>query len=291
MSVKTPEEEKNDLVISSGEEDVRQFVQEIRRIPMLSQEQEREIARRCAEGDEDAIRSLVSANLRLVVSIAREYAGRGVPMLDLIQEGSIGLLTAARKFDYTRDFRFSTYATKWIRQGVTRSILNHAGTIRVPVHTAERLRKMAAVREDYLKNNGEEPDNAYLAAQCGVSEERLAEMKRLLPNVVSLDDVTGEDGELQLAGAVSDPEAPQPQVELIRRELEQTVAELLSKLTERQAHVLRLHYGLEDDVCHSQEDIGRMMGVSKERVRQIEQDARAKLRKLGESYGLEDFLS
>ena len=140
------EKDTQPIPVPTDEDDIRQYLREIRQIPRLTVEEERELARRCAQGDEEAIRKMVNANLRLVVSVAKEYAGRGVPLLDLIQEGSIGLLAAARKFDYTRDYRFSTYATKWIRQGVTRCLLNHAGTIRVPVHTAERMRKIQAAQ-------------------------------------------------------------------------------------------------------------------------------------------------
>ena len=180
---------------SAGEDDVSRFLQEIRRYPRLTPEEERELARRCAEGDEDAIRRMVNSNLRLVVSVAREYAGRGVPLLDLIQEGSIGLLVAARKFDYTLDFRFSTYATKWIRQGVTRCLMNHAGLIRVPVHTAERMRKVEATRAALRQEEGEEPTPARIAEKCGISEEKVRELIALMPDVFSLDIPTGEGDE------------------------------------------------------------------------------------------------
>ena len=159
--------------VSAGEDDVRQYLNEIRRYPRLTPEEERELARRCAQGDEDAIRQMVNSNLRLVVSVAREYAGRGVALMDLIQEGSIGLLVAARKFDYTRDYRFSTYATKWIRQGVTRCLLNHGSTIRVPLHTAERMRKIESARTALRQQTGEEPTAAQIAEKCGMPEEKV----------------------------------------------------------------------------------------------------------------------
>ena len=150
-------DQQSDIPVSAGEDDVRQFLREIREYPRLTAEQERDLAKRCAEGDEDAIRQMVNSNLRLVVSIAREYTGRGVALLDLIQEGSIGLLAAARKFDYTMDCRFSTYATKWIRQGVTRCLMNHAGPIRVPLHTAEKIRKIQAARTALRQETGRNP--------------------------------------------------------------------------------------------------------------------------------------
>jgi len=163
MNSTLQEKEMNSAPLG-GEDDVRQYLKEIRSFPRLTPEEERELARRCADGDEEAIRLMVNSNLRLVVSIAREYSGRGVPMLDLIQEGSIGLLAAAKKFDYTLDYRFSTYATKWIRQGVTRCLLNHGALIRVPVHTAERIRKIEQVRTAMLQENGVVPTAAQIAA-------------------------------------------------------------------------------------------------------------------------------
>ncbi len=290
MTSATLEKELN-TPISAGDEDVRQYLSEIRRYPRLTAEEERELARRCAEGDEDAIRRMVNSNLRLVVSVAREYAGRGVPLLDLIQEGSIGLLAAARKFDYTLEFRFSTYATKWIRQGVTRYIQNHGGPIRVPLHTAERIRKVELARAALLQETGEEPDTARIAVKCGIPEDKVKKYLQLAPEVCSLDIPTGEAEEDSLQTLLEDLQAPQPQEELVRRELEQILEELLGELSERQRQVLRLHFGLEDGSCHSLEEIGRMLGISKERVRQIEKQAMEKLHKMGSDLGLEDFLN
>ena len=284
-------EKQTELTVSAGEDDVRQFLREIREFPRLTLEEERDLARRCAEGDEDAIRHMVNSNLRLVVSIAREYAGRGVALLDLIQEGSIGLLVAARKFDYTLEYRFSTYATKWIRQGVTRCLLNHAGLIRVPLHTAERMRKIEMTRNILRQESEEEPSVADIAAASGIPEQKVTELMQLTPEVFSLDIPTGEGEEGSLHTLLEDIQAPQPYEELVRRELEHTMQLLLSTLNDRQQKILRLHFGMEDGVCYSLEEIGKKLGISKERVRQIERQAMDKLQKNGESLGLEDFLN
>lgn len=284
-------EEQTQVPVSAGEDDVRQFLSEIRKFPRLTAEEEKELARRCAAGDEDAIRQMVNSNLRLVVSIAREYAGRGVALLDLIQEGSIGLLAAARKFDYTLDYRFSTYATKWIRQGVTRCLLNHAGTIRVPLHTAERMRKIATVRTALRQETGEEPTVGEIAEKSGISENKVEELLQLSPDICSLDSAVGEEEDGTLGNLVGDTQSPQPYEELVRQELEKTLNRLLATLNARQQKILRLHFGMEDGTCYSLEEIGKMLGISKERVRQIERQAIEKLQKNGASFGLEDFLN
>ena len=282
---------EKDTHLSTGEDDVRQFLSEIREYPRLTVEEERSLARLCAEGNEDAIRHMVSSNLRLVVSIAREYAGRGVALLDLIQEGSIGLLVAARKFDYTLDYRFSTYATKWIRQGVTRCLMNHAGLIRVPLHTAERMRKVDVTRSALRQETGEEPTAAQIAQRCGIPESKVRQLLELIPEVFSMDIPTGDGEEGSLRALLEDVQAPQPYEELVRRELEHTIHTLLSTLNERQQKILRLHYGMEDGSCYSFDEIGKMLGISKERARQIERQAMEKLQKNGTSFGLEDFLN
>ncbi len=284
-------DKQTDTPVSAGEDDVRQFLREIREYPRLTPEEERDLAKRCAAGDEDAIRQMVNSNLRLVVSVAREYAGRGVGLLDLIQEGSIGLLAAARKFDYTRDYRFSTYATKWIRQGVTRCLMNHAGPIRVPLHTAERIRKIQMAETALRQENGEEPTVDQVAQRSGLPRDKVLELKKLMPDVCSLDVPVGADEDGALQSLVEDIQAPQPYETLVRQELEHTLDTLLSTLTSRQQEILRLHFGMEDGTSYSLEDIGKRLGISKERVRQIERQAMEKLQKNGASLGLEDFLN
>lgn len=274
----------------AGEDDVRRYLNEIRQFPRLTPEQERDLAQRCAQGDEDAIRQMVDSNLRLVVSVAKEYAGRGVPLLDLIQEGSIGLLAAARKFDHTLELRFSTYATKWIRQGVTRCLMNHTGMIRVPLHTAERMRKVMAVKHALQQELEEEPTVAQIAERSAIPADKVEKLLRLIPETCSLDAPTGEE-DATLGILLEDVHAPQPQEQLVREELTQTMERLMSMLTDRQRQVLRLHFGMEDGICYSLERIGDMLGVSKERARQIERQAMEKLKKHGASLGLEDFLN
>lgn len=283
--------EKQEIPVSHGEDEVQQYLQQIRTIPRLTSDEERELAKLCAAGDDDAIRKMVSANLRLVVSVAREYAGRGVPLLDLIQEGSIGLLIAAKKFDYTLQYRFSTYATKWIRQGVSRSILNHAGLIRVPVHTSERIRKVLSARTALQQELERKPELEEIADKCGISAKKVKEYLSLVPEVCSLDAPAGENEEGTLQLLLEDLQAPQPQEELVRRELEQTMDALLGQLPERQRLLLRLRFGMEDDICYSLEAIGEKLGVSKERARQLERQAIDKLHQMGVELGLEDFLN
>ena len=274
----------------AGEEDVSQYLREIRSFPRLTQEAERELARRCAAGDEEAIRAMVSSNLRLVVSVAKEYAGRGVPLMDLIQEGSIGLLAAAKKFDYTLDYRFSTYATKWIRQGVTRSLFNHGAMIRIPVHTAERIRKIEQTKALLLQEKGEEPTVAQIAERCEMPEEKVVALMQRSPEICSLDAPMGDD-DGTLALLLEDVLSRKPYEELVHEELLQTMDSLMAALNERQQQILRLHFGMDDGVCHSLEEIGSMLGISKERARQIEKQAMEKLQKLGADMGLEDFLN
>ena len=265
------------------EEDMHQFMEEVRSIPLLSPQQERELAYRSAEGDEEAIRHLVNANLRLVVAIARRYYSGTVPMLDLIQEGSIGLLTAARKFDYTKEVRFSTYATKWIRQGVIRCLMA-SNPIRVPAHTAELIRRVNEAQAALRQELGREPELEEVAYHCDMPIEKVKRLLQLQPKTCSLD-APEED-----ASAVVAPRATQPHQQLVREELIRIIEQLLSQLTLRQQQVLRLRFGMVDGKYYSLEQIGITLGISKERARQIEKEATAKLKILGSHIGLEDFL-
>ena len=277
--------------ISMGEDDIRQLLHEIRNVPMLSAQQEQDLAKRCAEGDQNAVKEMVKANLRLVVSVAKEYAGRGVPLLDLIQEGSIGLLTAAKKFDYTLEYRFSTYATKWIRQGVTRCITDHSSLIRIPAYTAERMRKVLQAKALLTQETGREPTDAEIATHCDLTAERVRQLLDWNPETCSLDAPAGGDGEDSFGSLLKDRLSPEPHEQLVREELSRTMDVLLSMLTERQRMVLRLHFGMEDGICYSLEQISIRFGVSKERIRQIERQAMDRLKELGASFGLEDFLN
>ena len=282
---------ERNATINTGENDVSQFLSEVNRIPRLTPEEEWELAKKCAQGDENAIRRMVGANLRLVISVAREYAGQGVPLLDLIQEGSIGLISAAKKFDYKKNFRFSTYATKWIRQGVTRCLLNHAGIIRVPTYTGERMRKIDSVRRAFRQKEGREPSLDELSMLSGIPANKIQEITLLAPDVASLDATVGEEDGSTLALLLEDDQSVQPYQKLVRMELEQNINALMEKLSPRQRRIIRLHFGMEDGKCYSLEEIGKILGISKERVRQIERQAMDILQQNGSSLGLEDYLN
>ncbi len=269
-------------------DDVRQYLREIGQYPLLTPQEERELAQRCAAGDEEAIRKMVNSNLRLVVSVAREYAGRGVPLLDLIQEGSIGLMAAAKRFDYTLDFRFSTYATKWIRQGIHRC-LSGLGLIRVPANTLDKMRKLQYARTALMQETGGEPTVAQIAEKCGMEEEKARKLLRLSPETCSLDAPVGEE-DSTLSALLENVHAEQPYEKVVRDELDHSMEELLSELEPRQRQLLRLRFGMEDGICYSLDQIGRMLGISKERARQVEKQSMEKLHKLGSLMGLEDFL-
>ncbi len=278
---------EKDVPVSAGE-DVTQYLRDIRQFPLLSQQEEKELAKRCAAGDEDAIRRMVNSNLRLVVSVAKGYIGRGAPLLDMIQEGSIGLVTAARKFDPSMDCRFSTYATKWIRQGVGRCVMEHAGLIRIPRHTADKIKKLLQARRQ-LQQSGQSVELEKIAQISGIPPKKAEELLKLLPEVWSLDAPAGEeDSALQLL--LEDAQAPEPQEEMIRQEMKRVLEEMLQLLTPRQQQVLRLRFGLDGGECCSLERTGEILGISKERARQLEHSAVDKLQKLGTGFGLVDFL-
>lgn len=273
----------------ANEDAFQLYLNEIKQFPLLTAEEEKLLAQRCAQQDEEAIRRMATCNLRLVVSVAKEYADSGVPLLDLIQEGAIGLLKAVQKFDYTLDFRFSTYATKWIRQGITRYISDY-NLIHIPAYTAERITKLYMARDAYISEYGKEPTAQYLSEQCGIPADKVDRLLRMQLRIYSLDAPVGTEEDGSLSGMVEDLQSPQPYEALVRDELAQTMEALLAKLTQRQQQVLRLRFGMEDGVCHSFEEIGKILNISKERARQVEHEAKDKLQKLGAGMGLEEFL-
>lgn len=272
---------------AAGEENIAIFLQELRAYPRLTEQEELELARRCAAGDEEAVRAMVSANLRLVVSIARRYYNGAVPLLDLIQEGAIGLLTAARKFDFTRQVRFSTYAAQWIRQGVLRYAMNNGDPIRVPAHTAELIRRVVFARDALTQQLRREPELSQIAAQVQLPEEKVLQLLQMQRKTFSLEEQCWEE---ETEPGIEDLQAPQPLETLVREELVNTLEQLLSMLPERQQQILRLHFGLDGGRSRSLEEIGLLLGISKERVRQIEKQAMDRLKELGADMGLEDFL-
>ena len=274
-----------------SEDDTAQYLKDIRRYPLLTPEQELEVAKGCARGDEEAIRTMVNSNLRLVVYIAKEYVGKGVPLLDLIQEGSIGLLSAAKKFDHTRECRFAHYASQWIHQGCYRGVLKHSSLIRVPLHTLEKMRKILAVKAALMQESGEEPSIEELAARCEMTAEKVSELLEQLPQVGSIDIPTGENGDDTLQSLLKNAQAPQPEESLVREELKHIMEGLLQKLTDRQQQILRLRFGMDDGVCYSLQQVAQRIGLSKERTRQIESQAIDKLKKLSAGLGLEGFLA
>ena len=271
------------------EEDLTPYLQMIRKYPVLTQEEELELAKGCAAGDENAIRKMVHANLRLVVSIARRYAGRGVATMDLIQEGSIGLLTAARKFDYLKNCKFSTYASPWIKQYINRCILMSAGAIQLPRQKMENIRKLLAASAA-IRQEGEEPEPATLSARTGIPEEQVGQLLELLPKFQSIDAPAGDPEHDALHTLIEDLQAPQPYEMLVRSEMKRTVDTLLGKLELRQRQILQLYFGLEDGTCYTLEEIGAALEISKERTRQIRNQALKKLKALGAELGLEDYL-
>lgn len=267
----------------------QQYLQQIRAIPRLTREEELELAKKCAAGDSDAIRKMVSANLGLVVSVAMKYADRDVPLMDLIQEGSFGLMKAAEKFDYTREIKFSTYADDWIRKYILSCVLDD-GLIPVKGYTATQIRKVLTAKNSLSQELEREAKLEEIAQKSGFSPEEVKKYLSLIPKVCSLDEPAGEDGDTTLQQVLEDPQLNKSQELLVRRELEQTMDALLGQLPARERLILRLRYGMEDGVCHKLDAIGGILGISGQRVRQLEQRALEKLRRMGVEFGLEDFL-
>ena len=276
-----------DVSAAGGEENIAIFLREIRAYPRLTEQEELELAKRCAQGDEEAVRTMVSANLRLVVAIAKRYYNGSVPLLDLIQEGAIGLLTAARKFDFSRQVRFSTYAAKWIRQGVMRYIVNNCEPIRVPAHTADLIRRVTLARDELTQQLRREPELSQIAQAVQLPEEKVHQLLQMQRKTFSLEAQYGDE---EIEPTIEDLQAPQPLEELVREELVRTMDQLLAMLEPRQREILRLHFGMDSVRRLSLDEIGSELGISKERVRQIEKQAMEKLKKLGADMGLEDFL-
>ena len=274
----------------SIDDPVKVYLKEIGRVPLLSAEEEVELAIRMSEGDVAAKKRLSEANLRLVVSIAKRYVGRGMQFLDLIQEGNLGLIKAVEKFDHTKGFKFSTYATWWIRQAITRAIADQARTIRIPVHMVETINKGKKVNSQLLHENGHEPTNEQIAEKLEMPVEKVREIMRVAQEPVSLETPIGEEEDSHLGDFIPDEDAPAPSDVASHTMLKEQLAEVLSTLTPREEKVLRLRFGLEDGRSRTLEEVGKEFNVTRERIRQIEAKALRKLRHPSRSKKLKDFL-
>ena len=274
----------------SIDDPVKVYLKEIGRVPLLSAEEEVELAIRMSEGDVAAKKRLSEANLRLVVSIAKRYVGRGMQFLDLIQEGNLGLIKAVEKFDHTKGFKFSTYATWWIRQAITRAIADQARTIRIPVHMVETINKVKKVNSQLLHENGHEPTNGQIAEKLEMPVEKVREIMRVAQEPVSLETPIGEEEDSHLGDFIPDEDAPAPSDVASHTMLKEQLAEVLSTLTPREEKVLRLRFGLEDGRSRTLEEVGKEFNVTRERIRQIEAKALRKLRHPSRSKKLKDFL-
>ena len=270
---------------------VRMYLKEIGRINLLTSDEEFEYAKRAEEGDEEAKRMLAESNLRLVVSIAKRYVGRGMLFLDLIQEGNIGLMKAVDKFDPTKGYKFSTYATWWIRQAITRAIADQARTIRVPVHMVETINKLARVQRQLTQDLNREPTDEEIAKKLGISIEKVREVYKISQDPVSLETPIGEEDDSHLGDFIKDERTMGPEeyatIEMLKEELQG----VLGTLTDREEKVLRLRFGLDDGQCRTLEEVGQIFGVTRERIRQIEAKALRKLRHPSRSRKLKDFLT
>ena len=285
--------EKIDLSVPDGisiEDPVRMYLKEIGKVPLLSADEEVELAKRMAEGDEDAKKRLAEANLRLVVSIAKRYVGRGMLFLDLIQEGNLGLIKAVEKFDYHKGFKFSTYATWWIRQAITRAIADQARTIRIPVHMVETINKLIRVSRQLLQELGREPTPEEIAAELDMPVERVREILKISQEPVSLETPIGEEGDSHLGDFIQDDNVPVPAEAAAQTLLKEQLDEVLDTLTEREQKVLRLRFGMDDGRARTLEEVGKEFDVTRERIRQIEAKALRKLRHPSRSRKLRDYL-
>ena len=269
---------------------VKLYLKDIGKFPLLSMEEEIELAKRMSEGDEDAKQQLSQANLRLVVSIAKKYVGRGMQFLDLIQEGNLGLMKAVEKFDYQRGYKFSTYATWWIRQAITRAIADQARTIRIPVHMVETIHKQARVTRLLLQELGRDPFPSEIAEKMGISEARVIEIQKIAQDPVSLETPVGEEDDSHLGDFIQDDNAKSPGDIVTSTMLREQLASVLKTLNPREQKVLILRYGLEDGKPRTLEDVGKVFNVTRERIRQIEAKALRKLRHPSRSKRLKDYL-
>lgn len=270
---------------------VRMYLKEIGRISLLSLEEEMKLSERIAEGDEEAKNILAESNLRLVVSIAKRYVGRGMLFLDLIQEGNIGLMKAVEKFDAKKGYKFSTYATWWIRQAITRAIADQARTIRVPVHMVETINKLSRYQRQLTLELNREPTDEELAKKMGMPADKVREVIKIAQDPVSLETPIGEEDDSHLGDFVKDERSMSPEEYTIHELLKDEISDVLLTLTEREEQVLRLRFGLDDGSCKTLEEVGQMFGVTRERIRQIEAKALRKLRHPSRSRKLKDFLN
>lgn len=283
----------NDLSVPPGvkiNDPVRMYLKEIGRVDLLTAEEEIELAERIEQGDEEAKRRLAEANLRLVVSIAKRYVGRGMLFLDLIQEGNMGLIKAVEKFDHRKGFKFSTYATWWIRQAITRAIADQARTIRIPVHMVETINKLIRVQRQLLQDLGREPTPEEIAEDMDLTPEKVREILKIAQEPVSLETPIGEEDDSHLGDFIEDQEATSPSEHAAYELLKEQLEDVLDTLTDREENVLRLRFGLDDGRTRTLEEVGKVFGVTRERIRQIEAKALRKLRHPSRSKRLKDFL-
>jgi RNA polymerase primary sigma factor len=283
----------NDLSVPPGvkiNDPVRMYLKEIGRVDLLSADEEIELAKRIENGDEEAKRRLAEANLRLVVSIAKRYVGRGMLFLDLIQEGNMGLIKAVEKFDYDKGFKFSTYATWWIRQAITRAIADQARTIRIPVHMVETINKLIRVQRQLLQDLGREPSPEEIGAEMELTPEKVREILKIAQEPVSLETPIGEEDDSHLGDFIEDQDALAPSEAAAYELLKEQLEDVLDTLTDREENVLRLRFGLDDGRTRTLEEVGKVFGVTRERIRQIEAKALRKLRHPSRSKRLKDFL-